>query len=97
MQDVVLSFADGVISGEGYDCIGRFEFRGNCDPQGVVVMLKQYVGSHQVLYQGQYDGEGTMFGHWTIGPVDSGEFLLSLASEEGASTELAELFRPSAD
>jgi hypothetical protein len=97
MHDVVLQFAEGIISGEGNDCIGPFRFQGTCDSQGAVVMIKQYLGKHQVLYQGQYDGEGTMFGRWSIGPFDSGEFLLSLVADRAASAEVAEIFRPSTD
>jgi len=31
------------------------------------VLVKQYVGRHQVLYRGSYDGEGTIRGEWSIG------------------------------
>jgi hypothetical protein len=97
MHDLVLKFAEGVISGKGNDCIGSFRFEGTCDSQGVVVMMKQYLGKHRVLYQGQYDGEGTIFGRWSIGPFDSGEFLLSLVPDRAASAEVAELIRSNTD
>ena len=40
-------------------------------------MVKQYLGRHQVFYQGTYDGEGTIFGEWSIPPLWSGKFALS--------------------
>jgi hypothetical protein len=49
MQHVLLQFGDGVVRGEGVDCIGHFTFDGTCDARGAVVMVKRYVGKHQVL------------------------------------------------
>jgi hypothetical protein len=97
MHDVVLQFNEGIISGNGRDCVGRFSFRGTWDSQGVVSMIKQYLDKHQVLYQGQYDGEGTIFGRWSIAPFDSGEFLLSLVPDRGTGAELAEFYEPTRD
>lgn len=97
MHDVVLSIHEGLVSGQGFDCVGRFTFRGTWDSQGVVFLVKQYVRKHQVLYQGQYDGEGTIFGRWSIVPFDSGEFLLSLVPDRAACAELAEFVEPSGD
>jgi len=78
MLDLKLSFAGGVIRGEGMDIIGRFTFLGRYDQAtGAVVMTKQYVGAHAVEYRGQYDGEGTIFGRWSIGPNWSGPFALA--------------------
>ncbi|HYM89666.1 MAG TPA: hypothetical protein VES92_11195 [Nitrospiraceae bacterium] len=31
-------------------------------------MVKRYVGKHLVEYLGTYDGEGTLWGEWRIGP-----------------------------
>src|SRR6184192_4218881 len=77
MQELILRFADGVVTGEGKDVIGRFTFRGTYDQAGTVRMVKQYVGKHQVLYEGNWDGEGTLFGRWSIGEAWSGPFALS--------------------
>jgi len=78
MIDLVLSFAKGVIRGSGKDIVGRFTFHGSYDQAtGAVVMTKQYLGAHAVDYRGQYDGEGTIFGHWSIGPNWSGPFALT--------------------
>jgi hypothetical protein len=77
MPDLVLHFADGIVTGEGRDCIGPFTFEGTYDDRGNVVMVKQYLGRHKVLYEGTYDGEGTVFGRWSIGGFWSGPFALS--------------------
>ena len=77
MNDFTLRFADGVVEGEGRDVIGRFTFHGTCDDQGNVVLVKQYLGRHRVLYRGRYDGEGTIHGTWSIGELWSGPFALS--------------------
>lgn len=91
MHDLVLRFDDGAISGEGRDCAGRFTFAGTCDATGAVAMVKQYLGMHQVMYRGQFDGEGTIFGRWTIWPFDAGEFVLTVAGGRSAADEAAEI------
>jgi hypothetical protein len=83
MHGLTLRFADGVVEGEGRDIIGRFTFRGNYDDRGAVRMVKQYLGRHAVLYQGIYDGEGTIFGQWSIGEANRGFFALSPAGVRG--------------
>ena len=40
-------------------------------------MVKQYLGRHRVLYRGRYDGEGTIYGTWSIGENCKGPFALS--------------------
>jgi hypothetical protein len=77
MRELVLRFADGAVEGEGVDCIGRFTFAGEYGRDGSVTLVKQYVGRHRVLYRGSYDGEGTIFGRWSIGEHWSGPFALS--------------------
>jgi hypothetical protein len=74
MEGLVFRFADGQIEGEGWDPVGEFTFRGRYDERGSVTMVKQYLGQHQVLYRGTYDGEGTIFGRWSIGPHWTGPF-----------------------
>lgn len=77
MGPLVLRFHDGLIDGEGRDIIGPFTFEGEYDRHGAISMVKQYLGRHQVFYQGTYDGEGTIFGQWRIPPLWSGSFALS--------------------
>jgi hypothetical protein len=82
MHNFVLRFADGVVEGEGRDCIGPFTFRGQYDDRGSIRMIKQYIGMHRVLYEGTYDGEGTVFGRWSIGALWSGPFAMSPAAAQ---------------
>jgi hypothetical protein len=77
MGPLVLRFVDGRIEGEGRDVVGPFTFEGDYDERGTIRMVKQYLGRHRVLYQGTYDGEGTIFGRWSIPPLGSGAFALS--------------------
>jgi hypothetical protein len=76
MSDLVLRFWAGLIEGEGIDIVGRFEFAGSYADNGTVRLVKYY-RSHDVLYQGTYDGEGTIFGEWTIGKYWRGPFALT--------------------
>jgi hypothetical protein len=95
MHDLVLRFADGRIAGEGNDIIGRFTFAGEYDQTGSVMLVKQYLGRHQVLYRGSYDGEGTIFGEchraggWRSGsrcrPGQSGPHARNLARRPAAA------------
>jgi hypothetical protein len=81
MTDLVLRFAGGTVQGEGRDVIGAFTFAGNYDEAGRVVMVKQYIGAHRVLYTGTYDGEGTIHGRWSIGAIWTGPFALMMDRE----------------
>jgi hypothetical protein len=85
MSDLTLRFADGVVEGEGRDLVGRFTFRGSYDERGNVTLIKQYAGRHQVHYQGNYDGEGVIFGTWSIGEPWSGPFALTPARGKAVS------------
>ena len=76
MTPFSLRFADGRVTGEGKDVIGRFTFAGEYDERtGRVVMIKTYP-THRVIYVGQPDGEGCIQGTWTIEGCDTGPFLL---------------------
>ncbi len=77
MTPFSLHFADGKVTGEGKDVIGRFTFSGTYDSAtGAVRMVKQYLGKHQVLYAGRPDGEGSIQGTWSLGPDWTGPFLI---------------------
>ena len=79
---VALRLDAGLIEGEGDDCIGSFTFRGRYDAQGKVSMVKQYIGKHRLSYEGNYDGEGTIFGQWLFNPSWTGAFALRLEAAE---------------
>ena len=77
MTAFTLHFGGGRITGEGRDVIGPFTYAGEYDEAtGRVRMVKQYLGHHQVLYDGQSDGEGCIAGTWSIGEFWTGPFLL---------------------
>ena len=62
-----LRFAGGKVAGEGTDVIGPFAFAGEYDETtGRVLMVKQYVRRHRVVYDGRPDGEGCIGGTWTL-------------------------------
>ena len=92
MGPLVLRFEDGRIEGEGRDMIGLFTFAGEYDDRGTIRMVKQYIGRHQVLYQGTYDGEGTIFGQWSIPPLSSGSFALSPVTGNRTNEIIEDLF-----
>jgi hypothetical protein len=77
MRDLVLHFDAGRIEGRGVDIVGPFTFEGEYDETGAVVLVKHYLKRHQVLYRGRYDGEGTIFGEWSIDEQWRGAFALS--------------------
>jgi hypothetical protein len=98
MDDLMLQLGDGLIRGGGRDIIGRFTFYGRMEQNGRVLLTKQYIGQHAVAYQGEYDGEGTIFGQWSIGSFDSGDFLLRLSRGAGlaGASEIEEIRAKSA-
>jgi hypothetical protein len=93
MRDLVLTFTDGKVKGSGVDVIGPFTFEGDYDNEGNVTLVKQYTGRHNVLYQGRFDGEGTIFGRWSISPYWAGPFALSpnltRALDDGPITDIS--------
>ncbi len=61
-----LAFTDGKITGEGTDYIGPWNASGTYDVDtGVCRWIKQYLGKHQVHYQGKVGQQGIQ-GEWTI-------------------------------
>ena len=77
MEAFYLYFRDGEVTGHGRDVVGRFTFHGEYDERtGRVTMVKQYLGLHQVHYDGHPDGEGCILGTWTIGTAYKGPFLI---------------------
>lgn len=67
MEAFELHFRDGEVTGHGKDVIGRFVFHGEYDEKtGHIRMVKQYLGKHQVVYDGRPDGEGSILGKWSI-------------------------------
>src|SRR5947209_1060263 len=66
MQEFQLDFAGGAVHGRGIDVIGPFTIRGQCEADGTIAFVKQYLAKHAVIYRGQPDGEGSILGTWNI-------------------------------
>ena len=77
MDQLRLAFSSPRIAGSGTDCIGPFALEGVITSGGGVSLQKTYVGMHDVTYDGQYDGEGRMWGTWKCGP-DSGRWMIAI-------------------
>jgi hypothetical protein len=77
MEQLRLAVAPPRIEGSGTDCIGLFVLDGVITSGGGVTLQKSYVGKHDVTYDGQYDGEGRMWGTWKCGP-DSGRWMIAM-------------------
>ena len=72
-MDLVLAFADGMISGDGNDDIGQFVATGRFDEANCeCYWTKTYVGAHDVYYRGFREGKG-IWGLWEL-PNESGGF-----------------------
>ena len=76
MRKLVLRFSAGEVEGSGTDLIGPFTFQGTYASDGSVTLVKHY-RRHNVQYKGTYDGEGTIFGEWSIGKFWRGKFALT--------------------
>jgi hypothetical protein len=73
-MDLQLTFANGVLSGDGTDDVGPFLVKGGYDAgTGECHWLKSYPGSHDVYYRGFREGKG-IWGTWEITILDHGGF-----------------------
>lgn len=82
MENMTLEFESGRIRGRGRDVVGLFTFQGEYTAEGIISLVKQYVGKHYVLYTGSYDGEGVIFGQWHVSENQSGPFAFQHQQEE---------------
>src|SRR5262249_6074089 len=72
-MDLVLTFCNHTISGDGSDDIGRFFLAGRFDEtKGECHWTKTYIGAHDVYYRGFREGKG-IWGLWEL-PNESGGF-----------------------
>ncbi|MEZ6137789.1 MAG: hypothetical protein R3C53_23120 [Pirellulaceae bacterium] len=84
MHELVLSFTGDRIHGGGIDIVAPFELEGRVRKDGSVEIIKQYIGLHKVIYVGQYDGEGTLYGTWDING-HQGKWSIKLLHPAGAN------------
>jgi len=73
-MELHLTFANGVLSGEGADDIGRFLIQGRYDAASLEChWTKSYLGAHDVFYRGFREGKG-IWGTWEIRNDSRGGF-----------------------
>src|SRR5258708_33849392 len=64
--ELLLSFAQGVLSGEGRDWVGAYTLHGTYNLEdGRCRWTKQYTEKHDVFYEGYNEGKG-IWGTWKI-------------------------------
>jgi hypothetical protein len=64
--ELLLTFAQGVLTGEGRDRVGEYTVRGHYSlADGRCHWTKSYLGRHDVFYEGFNEGKG-IWGTWTI-------------------------------
>ena len=67
LMDLSLTFARGRIHGDGRDSVGQFTMTGRYDVKsGKVVIHKQYVGAHLVIYEGWAEIRKGIWGVWNL-------------------------------
>lgn len=86
MKSLSICFDLSHFSGSGHDIIGPFRLTGRIERDGSVTIDKAYLGKHHVEYIGEYDGEGTFFGFWRLGPM-SGRWLIRLMVQEHSDSQ----------
>jgi hypothetical protein len=85
-MDLVLTFVNQNISGDGRDDIGIFLVVGRFDnTSGECYWTKTYIGAHDVYYRGFREGKG-IWGLWEL-PSDSGGFHIWPRGEEEGEQE----------
>lgn len=73
-MELDLTFANGLMSGDGADDVGRFLIKGRYDATSREChWTKSYVGAHDVFYRGFREGKG-IWGTWEITIMDHGGF-----------------------
>jgi hypothetical protein len=96
-MDLTLTFANGAMSGDGVDDVGRFLVKGRYDAASrECYWTKSYVGAHDVFYRGFREGKG-IWGTWEIGIHFHGGFhIWPLGAGEGKTEgETAQAEAPS--
>ena len=73
-MELILTFANGEVKGEGRDRIGAFLIRGRFQVEdGQCWWTKSYLGRHDVTYKGFNEGKG-IWGTWEIEVPSQGGF-----------------------
>ena len=60
---LTVDFLSNIIHGEGSDDVGEFVFDGKIASNSFE-FVKQYKDKHAIYYEGEFEGQETMTGHW---------------------------------
>ena len=90
-MDMILTFRDGRIAGEGRDRVGNFVFQGRYQVEdGKCWWTKTYVRQHSLAYEGFNEGKG-IWGTWKYSPSNHGGFhIWPVAMGDPTQSRLAE-------
>jgi hypothetical protein len=91
MDALWVEFSGDRLMGGGQDIVGVFTLLGTMQSNGSVRIVKRYHGKHEVVYFGQYDGEGLFYGSWTINML-TGNWSIKLLSGNSDQMETFEEF-----
>jgi hypothetical protein len=95
-MDLHLTFANGRLSGDGTDDVGRFLIKGGYDgATRECYWTKSYIGAHDVFYRGFREGKG-IWGTWEIRLWCRGGFHIwpKSAGTQEEATESGEVSEP---
>ena len=86
--DLILTFENGRITGEGNDIVGPFVISGSYDAASKeCYWTKTYVAAHDVFYKGFREDKG-IWGLWEIGEHWRGGFHVWPRGSKGAGNEV---------
>ena len=90
-MELLLSFKEGAIRGEGRDVVGEFLIKGTYDRDSAKCWWsKRYIGRHDVSYLGYAEGKG-IWGTWEITSQFKGGFhIWPLGQGNGESEQVSE-------
>ena len=90
-MELILSFRQGAMRGEGRDVVGDFLIKGTYDCEsGKCWWSKRYIGRHDVAYLGYAEGRG-IWGTWEITSSFKGGFhIWPLGQGSGESERVSE-------
>ncbi len=81
LMDLVLTFAENRISGDGCDGIGPFEIAGDYSETTMECSwFKSYIGRHSVDYFGHREGKG-IWGTWSLPKAKGGFHIWPIGSQ----------------
>jgi len=93
-MELTLTFANGVMSGDGVDDVGRFLIKGKYDAGSrECYWTKSYLGGHDVFYRGFREGKG-IWGTWEIRIQYHGGFHIWPRGAGEGNTEAASAEEP---